>query len=719
MTSLRLCGVLLLLAAPSSFAQATRTWISGVGDDANPCSRTAPCATLAGTLTKTAAGGEINVLDAAPLGSATITSSITVAVGRELGGGMDSPSLTGLTINAPGGVVTLRGLSFEANQSGTSGLRVIDAALVRLERCRLNGFTRDAIDARVSDGGLLFIDDTSVRGSLGAGLVVESTGAPLRAVVSESSFTGNRFGLRAGPGAKVTVRDGVLAGNSEAGVHAASDGGVGAEVNVEGAQLTHNGFGVVGLSGAVVRLSNSNVTGNLSSPTHVTGSGLVHSFGNNRILGGSTSACVVGSVVLDPVTLPSAVVGVAVPPVELGSTGTLGAVTYGATGALPTGITIDGGTFFGTSRQTGVFPVTLTATDVNGCVASQAATFTVACPSVTVAPATLPQLTTGVPMTPVPFTLAGSTSTQTQAALTGALPIGLSFAAGVLSGAATQDGTFPLTVSVMDGFGCTAQAMRSLVVVRSATFQATTLALTTPRNPVPLSAPLTFTATLTFASGAPTGTVGFFEGSMLLGSAPLVGGLSVFTTSMLTLGNHRLTATYGGDATYGASLAPELSVDVALADTTTALSFFGDRLEVEVQSSLATPEGTVAVVIDGAAPVMATLDSVGRARVPASLTVGTHVAQARYAGAVRFAPSESPVISYTVAEPVVDAGAPMDVDAGVTEPMKPTGCGCSSADAGLSVFMLLALAWRRRLRGCSRVVPSLSWRAGRSGRSRR
>ena len=125
MKALRLCCTVLLLAAPSVFAQATRTWISGVGDDLNPCSRTAPCATLAGTLPKTAAGGEINLLDATSLGEATITRSITITAAHELGGAMDSPSVTGLIINAPNGVVTLRGLTFEANQSGTSGVRLV------------------------------------------------------------------------------------------------------------------------------------------------------------------------------------------------------------------------------------------------------------------------------------------------------------------------------------------------------------------------------------------------------------------------------------------------------------------------------------------------------------------------------------------------------------------------------------------------------------------
>ncbi len=65
----RVITVLVLLSGFSSFAQATRTWVSGVGDDANPCSRTAPCKTFAGAISKTAAGGEINVLDPGGFGA--------------------------------------------------------------------------------------------------------------------------------------------------------------------------------------------------------------------------------------------------------------------------------------------------------------------------------------------------------------------------------------------------------------------------------------------------------------------------------------------------------------------------------------------------------------------------------------------------------------------------------------------------------------------------
>jgi hypothetical protein len=66
-------------------AQATRTWVSGVGDDANPCSRTAPCKTFAGAISKTATGGEINCLDPGGFGGVTITKSIQIICQVEAG----------------------------------------------------------------------------------------------------------------------------------------------------------------------------------------------------------------------------------------------------------------------------------------------------------------------------------------------------------------------------------------------------------------------------------------------------------------------------------------------------------------------------------------------------------------------------------------------------------------------------------------------------------
>src|SRR2546421_13088705 len=70
---------LIALALPASAsAQASRTWVSGVGDDVNPCSRTAPCKTFAGAISKTAAGGEINCTDPAGFGAVPLNKAIPI-----------------------------------------------------------------------------------------------------------------------------------------------------------------------------------------------------------------------------------------------------------------------------------------------------------------------------------------------------------------------------------------------------------------------------------------------------------------------------------------------------------------------------------------------------------------------------------------------------------------------------------------------------------------
>src|SRR5436189_5871440 len=100
----------LVLQALPAQAQATRTWVSGVGDDANPCSRTAPCKTFAGAISKTAASGEINCLDPGGFGGVTITKSIAIRCHYTEGGVLVSGT-NAIVINAAAtDKVTLRGL---------------------------------------------------------------------------------------------------------------------------------------------------------------------------------------------------------------------------------------------------------------------------------------------------------------------------------------------------------------------------------------------------------------------------------------------------------------------------------------------------------------------------------------------------------------------------------------------------------------------------------
>jgi hypothetical protein len=130
-------------------AQATRTWISGVGDDANPCSRTAPCKTYQGTISKTATNGEINSIDPGGFGAVTITKSITLDGGPFMAGILVSGT-NGIVINAVGAQVTLRNLTLDGLTTGLNGIRIINADAVFIENCQIFGFSRGISDERIS-----------------------------------------------------------------------------------------------------------------------------------------------------------------------------------------------------------------------------------------------------------------------------------------------------------------------------------------------------------------------------------------------------------------------------------------------------------------------------------------------------------------------------------------------------------------------------------------
>ena len=132
-------AVCLVVMASTAHAQATRTWVSGVGDDANPCSRTAPCKTFAGAISKTISGGEIDALDPAGFGAVTITKSITID-GNSTTAGILAAGTTGVVINAAGLDVTLRGLSINGAGSGITGVRILAANKVYIERSVIFGF---------------------------------------------------------------------------------------------------------------------------------------------------------------------------------------------------------------------------------------------------------------------------------------------------------------------------------------------------------------------------------------------------------------------------------------------------------------------------------------------------------------------------------------------------------------------------------------------------
>src|SRR6266481_10190915 len=133
-------SLLIAVISSAAQAQATRTWVSGVGDDANPCSRTAPCKTFAGAISKTAAGGEISVLDPGGFGALTITKSITIDGGEGQVASVLVSGTNGIVVAAGASdVVVLRNLRIQGlggPNGGLNGIRFISGAALFVENVR-------------------------------------------------------------------------------------------------------------------------------------------------------------------------------------------------------------------------------------------------------------------------------------------------------------------------------------------------------------------------------------------------------------------------------------------------------------------------------------------------------------------------------------------------------------------------------------------------------
>jgi hypothetical protein len=168
-------SLLIALISSAAQAQATRTWVSGVGDDANPCSRTAPCKTFAGAISKTAVGGEIDALDPGGFGAFTISKSITID-GTGALAGILAAGVTGIRINITADPkdtaksVRLRGLTINGWGTGANGINVMAASLVSVEDCVIDGFSANGILAT----GVVFVRNTTIRNNVVAGITISS-----------------------------------------------------------------------------------------------------------------------------------------------------------------------------------------------------------------------------------------------------------------------------------------------------------------------------------------------------------------------------------------------------------------------------------------------------------------------------------------------------------------------------------------------------------------
>ncbi len=177
-------------------AQATRTWVSGVGDDVNPCSRTAPCKTFAGAISKTATGGEISVLDPGGYGTLTVTKAITVDGGSGSGWGSTLfSSVNGFIINITTGLATdkviLRNLSINGAGTtlGVDGIRFLDGQQLTVENVRIFNFSGDGIEINQSQGCNVFFKNVKITHG-GIGIKTASSAGTIAGTIRDCDIDG-------------------------------------------------------------------------------------------------------------------------------------------------------------------------------------------------------------------------------------------------------------------------------------------------------------------------------------------------------------------------------------------------------------------------------------------------------------------------------------------------------------------------------------------------
>ena len=295
-------------AAPAS-AQATRTWVSGVGDDVNPCSRTAPCKTFAGAISKTAAGGEINCLDPGGFGAVTITKSMTISCpyteGGALAGGNGIVINDGATATPNTAVVYLRGLDIFGVNPPSNGVRFVAGAALHIEDSvirRFNAANSAGVSFAPGAAAELFISNTLVadngNAATGGGIIIKPGPAGNAKITLHNVRIVNNANVgfqidmtgSTGGGINATADELYVSGNVN-GVHALQPAGTsGLTLTLTNSVIVNNsGTGILGDgASATMRVGNTTIAGNTTGVNKLNASN-VRTYGDNRLDGNTNS----------------------------------------------------------------------------------------------------------------------------------------------------------------------------------------------------------------------------------------------------------------------------------------------------------------------------------------------------------------------------------------------------------------------------------------------
>ena len=290
--ALAVTGLICVFGA-SAHAQATRTWISGVGDDANPCSRTAPGKTIAGAISKTAAGGEIDMLDPGGFGTITITKAITIDGGGGQVASILASGTTGVTINAgPNDIVILRNLTINGTVNtslpGTTGVRFLAGKQLIIENCKIFGFSGDAVQVSTSTNALVSIKNSDIS-NCAVGVRAASTNAATSITLDSVKFDGMASAILAYSGVTQLTECTIT--------HSTSYGlqGAGGTISASKSLISNCLVPVQSGNGSTIRLSDNDIYDNTYGLA-LAGTGKILSAANNRLSGNGVSAAPTGPI---------------------------------------------------------------------------------------------------------------------------------------------------------------------------------------------------------------------------------------------------------------------------------------------------------------------------------------------------------------------------------------------------------------------------------------
>ena len=282
-------GTILLpvLCTVPAHAQATRTWVSGVGDDANPCSRTAPCLTFAGAITKTAAGGEIDALDPGGFGTLTITKSITIDGGGGVASVMASSNNTGIIVSAGAtDVVTIRNVQLQGDlgngsspgTAGSYGIQFNSGAMLSIDNCKIDGFSNEGIYVSTSANAILNVTNTIITNAVG-GIGLGPSGGALNGSIDHTTIRKmSSYGIGANPGSVYfTVTNSAIVNVAGTGVLAFT----GVVLEIDSSSVTNNNTAFSTNGGGIIRISRNNIYDN-NTNFSISG-GTIATGGNNFV----------------------------------------------------------------------------------------------------------------------------------------------------------------------------------------------------------------------------------------------------------------------------------------------------------------------------------------------------------------------------------------------------------------------------------------------------